>query len=102
MERSVLHCYALIWSAGWKIIHGDGKTTAISFSRHRQLIPELLGATVVQLFCLTAEATESTANTMKPDHKDRQEAATHSVINRLYGASMRAHGDDLDLPWYTE
>ena len=56
-KRNVLHCYALIWSRTWNIVHIDGTVNPISFSRHHQPLPELQGATVVQLFCLTASAT---------------------------------------------
>ena len=57
-ERTVLHCYALLWSNGWHIIHGDGKTTSLSFSLQQQTIPELVGATIIQLFSLVGRAEE--------------------------------------------
>ena len=57
-ERTVLHCYALLWSNGWHIIHGDGTTTSLSFSLQQQTIPELVGATIIQLFSLVGRAEE--------------------------------------------
>ena len=52
--RDVCHCYALVWADRWHIINIDGTVNVISFYRHSQPIPEILGATVIRLYNFTA------------------------------------------------
>ena len=108
IPRNVLHCYALVWSKGWHIISGNGKTTSLSFSRHRQTIPELMGATVVQLFCLVARASAKPSNNRHEPGNKYENNSIHflpgwSSINDLYGGSLKyaSVGVDVSPSWHT-